>query len=834
RLWADGSIRFQTAPSGTAGSALDGTAFDTTGVKMVIKNDGNVGIGTTNPSDKLDVWDGNLLLNKTGLAHGMTSLGVTTLGGRLSINDIHGGAVLSGFTDATSVNSAVSTFAVLGSASPTYSAIQDFVGKKNAATWQALASNEIAYKLTNFSTDLVTVLGSGNVGIGTTAPEAKMDIIGAQQGTVTTLGSEVPGLIIQQRLTNDANGDKGPMLEFRATNASDAWTQAAITGVASGTYAGQLAFFTQPGGTTDPTGRRSKGASLVEAMRIIENGNVGIGTTNPGSTLSVGGTTAINWTNGTGLVTVGNLGTGGSLFVNTAGYNNGNSSGLGIDGTFAGGIGGTSTVNLKAYGVNSAGGYNSALTFSTTKNTTLSEWMRIDQNGNVGIGTTGPSALLHLSKNPGANTVVELLRLDTSLFGDYEGSGGKIVFRDIGVYADTATIEAKRIAGSGESILSFRLRNAATAQMIIANTGVVSIANLVSCGGIQTNGSGTMSCTSDARLKDIKGNFTPGLDAIMQINPQTYSWKTDSGLYDGGIDYSGFIAQNVETAIPEAVNINPSGNRQVNTTTILAASINAIKEMNLKLEDLSSLDTTKATSLGSLITRFLADMGNNVTDLYASVIHSDKVVTKEIEMKDSATGEDYCVVITNGEFNKKKGKCGAEVVDETPPLTDAEIEAARVAEINNNLATAKTTANDKVEADYTGASWLLFTPARTLALALPEVVESTPAQTGAELEANKTAKTTALNNAMTLLELLSNQSSDITALTEAKGIAQGLINDSAAESANVGDHVEGSLATLIAANNLATGTIADTQTVIDDQVSALNTAITTYNAAIVQ
>jgi hypothetical protein len=169
-------------------------------------------------------------------------------------------------------------------------------------------------------------------------------------------------------------------------------------------------------------------------------------------------------------------------------------------------------------------------------------------------------------------------------------------------------------------------------------------------------------------------------------------------------------------------------------------------------------------------------------------------------------------------------------VDIPSSPTATEIEAARVLKINTDLSNAKTTAAAKAEADYTGASWSLFTSARTLALALPEVVES---QTPAELEANKTAKTQALNNAMTLLELLSNQSSDITALTDAKGIAEGLINDSAAESTTPGEHIEGSLATLIAANNLATGTITDTQAVINAEVTALNTAITNYNAAIV-
>ena len=191
-------------------------------------------------------------------------------------------------------------------------------------------------------------------------------------------------------------------------------------------------------------------------------------------------------------------------------------------------------------------------------------------------------------------------------------------------------------------------------QFNVTNAGVVSAVSLVSCGGIQTNGSGTMSCTSDERLKDLHGEFTAGLASIMQINPETYSWRENSGLYDGGINYSGFIAQNIESAIPEAVNINPSGYRQVNTTTILAATINAIKEMNLNLEDVLSLDVSSppleggvlAESEGggsffsrllSKLTTWLADATNGIAKIFVGEIE-----TKSLCVSDD-TGAKTCI-----------------------------------------------------------------------------------------------------------------------------------------------------------------------------------------------
>ncbi len=88
----------------------------------------------------------------------------------------------------------------------------------------------------------------------------------------------------------------------------------------------------------------------------------------------------------------------------------------------------------------------------------------------------------------------------------------------------------------------------------LANSGNLTVSGLVSCAGVQTSAAGLMSCTSDERRKDIYGNFNQGLPAILKIHPKTYSWKKSTYLYDGGVRYSGFIAQDVEQAIHEAVN----------------------------------------------------------------------------------------------------------------------------------------------------------------------------------------------------------------------------------------------------------------------------------------
>jgi hypothetical protein len=121
---------------------------------------------------------------------------------------------------------------------------------------------------------------------------------------------------------------------------------------------------------------------------VAPAGDIGIGTTGPVSRLNVAGTTALTWVGSgisSGLVTIGDQGTaGGSLFVNTPSLNTSFASGLGIDGSYTnpGGVG-TSIVNIKAFGVSSGGGYASDLAFHTAVGTTLSEKFRITSTGAI-------------------------------------------------------------------------------------------------------------------------------------------------------------------------------------------------------------------------------------------------------------------------------------------------------------------------------------------------------------------------------------------------------------------------------------------------------------------
>ena len=145
-----------------------------------------------------------------------------------------------------------------------------------------------------------------------------------------------------------------------------------------------------------------------------------------------------------------------------------------------------------------------AYTFLTMNAGTMTEKMRITSAGNVGIGTTTPSAQLHVA--------------------------GTVRFSNFGA------------------------------------------------GTLQTDASGNLTVSSDERLKDISRIFNRSITDILKINPITYHWNSVSGLDMNG-EYSGFSAQNIQLAIPEAVSTSTNGYLALQDRPILAAVINAIKDI---------------------------------------------------------------------------------------------------------------------------------------------------------------------------------------------------------------------------------------------------------------
>jgi hypothetical protein len=197
------------------------------------------------------------------------------------------------------------------------------------------------------TTSRLVVLNSGNVGIGTTSPSAKLEVIGQGSGSVkmgsTGFGGDWVGISLSGNLnTTDYN------LLSSATNASF--------------------FLNRPSGG-DMLFRHNN----VDQMIIKSSGNVGIGTTSPQSKLQIG-TTNFSITDRTSAV----YGAAASETIFTVG------------------ISGVDYPQLLNFGVNQSGLYS---TISARQFTVATENKLVLQpnGGNVGIGTTSPTRTLHVA-----------------------------------------------------------------------------------------------------------------------------------------------------------------------------------------------------------------------------------------------------------------------------------------------------------------------------------------------------------------------------------------------------------------------------------------------------
>jgi len=106
-------------------------------------------------------------------------------------------------------------------------------------------------------------------------------------------------------------------------------------------------------------------------------------------------------------------------------------------------------------------------------------------------------------------------------------------------------------------------------------------------GDASKNGGGSWQVFSDERLKNIKGQFTRGLEAVMQLQPLRYEYRRDNALgINSAGDHIGFGAQAVQKIIPEAVTSNSKGYLLVNNDPIMWTMLNAIKEQQKEIEQL--------------------------------------------------------------------------------------------------------------------------------------------------------------------------------------------------------------------------------------------------------
>jgi hypothetical protein len=115
-----------------------------------------------------------------------------------------------------------------------------------------------------------------------------------------------------------------------------------------------------------------------------------------------------------------------------------------------------------------------------------------------------------------------------------------------------------------------------------------------SLGGLETNAdgdsvitgnlvvSGDITSTSDETLKENIKSIEGALDTVTKLSGKMFTMKSDETQKEK----VGFIAQEVEQHLPQVVSTDPNGIKSISYGNVAALLVEAIKELNQKIEDL--------------------------------------------------------------------------------------------------------------------------------------------------------------------------------------------------------------------------------------------------------
>ena len=179
--------------------------------------------------------------------------------------------------------------------------------------------------------------------------------------------------------------------------------------------------------------------------------------------------------------------------------------------------------------------------------TTAGDILLAPNGGNVGIGTTNPYAQLQVSNSTAGVYQFQVKSEHTS-----SGWGGLSSFvQDNGTVARALVIGAYRPNENVDpcALVQFQSRDAGTAFLWLDDSNVLRLGTSSSNVGSTSGTSLGTAGTSDERLKNIEDDFEYGLSHVLQLKPIAFTFKKDAQQ----VRKLGFGAQTSQSVVPESV-----------------------------------------------------------------------------------------------------------------------------------------------------------------------------------------------------------------------------------------------------------------------------------------
>jgi trimeric autotransporter adhesin len=347
-------------------------------------------------------------------------------------------------------------------------------------------------------------------------------------------------------------------------------------------------------------------------INVDSNGFVGIGTTSPSSRLEIeSGVANTSGLKFTSLTSASPTSTGQAIGVDVNGNlvtiaSSGSGWGLsGNAGTTSSNYLGTSDLQPLQFRTNNVdrGRFDTSGNFVINKGTSNpvlgSDFTILNTTGGFATaeikgGSNGGAAIQKFTNDAGYQFGVGVGGSANNSFAN-----GSFVIRDQNTFQNRLVVGQNGNVGIGD-FTSVAPSNKLTVENL-TTTSVAKFNGSASTQCTVVTGTG-LSCSSDRRLKQNISGLTNATDIINGLRPVTYQWN------GGSETQYGFIAQDVQTVLPDLVTTNSDGYLSLSKDEIIPFLVKGLQEANTKIESFNNNAGASAINNFNQVTNFLSDI----------------------------------------------------------------------------------------------------------------------------------------------------------------------------------------------------------------------------------